>query len=138
MQLGALLFATIIAVQPIVRLVPNTSDLQTICKTKVKIGACTALAGEKLRCACEPDGEQWRIAATAQYVPVMYLGSMSFREHEDQHLRDIDAALKQYLEQLTAARFDKKETCDLAAADAAGRFVSMMADFKVRSNAKRH
>lgn len=122
---------------PIVRLVPNTPDLLRTCNAKTVIGACTAFAGEKLRCACEADGEQWRIAATAQYVPVMYLGSWTFRAHEDEHLRDIDADLRQHLDDLTARRFGSSESCQAVATEAAERFGLVMDQFKLRSNARR-
>ena len=145
MHLALVLLATLTAAhysiytpRPIIRLVPDTSDLMKTCNAKVVIGACTAFAGEKLYCACETDFGQWRIAARAQYVPIMYLGSSTFRQHEDLHLRDIDAGLRQYLDELTARRFESKESCDAAAGESVERFKGVMDEVKIRSNAKRH
>lgn len=121
-----------------VRLVPNMVDMPATCATTRDVRACTAFAGQQLACTCALKGSEWRISARAQYIPVLYLGSFEHRAHEELHIRDVDAALKNDLAELVGRRFASAAECEAAGHAASRSFEAAMDRFKRESNTRRH
>jgi hypothetical protein len=122
----------------LVRLVPNMDDMPKTCATNRDVKACTAFAGQQLTCSCALDGDEWRMSARAQYIPVLYVSNSTYRSHEELHIRDVDAALRNYLDELANRRFATAADCDVAARTASGSFEAVMDQFKIESNMLRH
>ncbi|MHB0970752.1 MAG: hypothetical protein ACYC7A_03370 [Thermoanaerobaculia bacterium] len=122
---------------PIIRFV-RAADLPKNCGTGVRIEACTAFAGQRLTCDCEQRGEEWRIVARAQLIPVMYIVGAKHVVHEREHVDDIRSAVEQHVRSLSAVVFESAERCNAAAASHMAGFTSLMDEFKLASNAARH
>jgi len=123
--------------EPIVVLV-RRFDLAEKCGTTKKIEACTAFVGQRLSCRCEPSGDGWKLAASAQFIPVMYLLGPAHVLHERDHIDDVERSLRAYLGDLQALRFDSAEACQREAAARADSFTRTMDRFKEDSNVMRH
>lgn len=122
---------------PIVRFV-RAADLPKNCGTGVRIEACTAFAGQRLICDCEQRGEEWRMVARAQFIPVMYILGAKHVVHEREHVDDIRSAVEEHVRSLSAVVFKSAERCHAAADSHMVGFTSMMDEFKLASNAARH
>jgi hypothetical protein len=122
---------------PILRFV-RAADLPKNCGTSVRIEACTAFAGQRLACDCEPRGEAWRIVARAQFIPVMYILGAKHVVHEREHVQDIRDAVERHVRSLSAVVFESEESCHAAADSHMAGFTSLMDGFKLASNATRH
>ena len=129
--------SNVLVIGPLVRLV-RAVDLRSICGTTAHVEACTSFAGQVLQARCEAAEGSWRIAATAQFVPVMHLTGLQHVAHEREHIADVEKAAAAHIEGLGKGIFDSAEGCEAASLDAVSRFTRDMDDFKRASNAMRH
>lgn len=113
-------------------------ELQPHCGPDSKIRACTAFAGRRLICACHRDGDAWRMEAGVQFIPVMYLSSPEHVMHERDHINDIRRSVESYVAELRSKRFDSAHACADESSRRSASFVSVMDEFIVQSQLKRH
>ena len=129
--------AELLVPRPLVQLV-RRADLPRVCGTDLPVEACTAFAGQVLTCACERVGEGWGIAARAQFIPVLYLMGGEHVAHERDHIADIEASLRAFLDELEDFRFESLVMCQSFAEGEQRSFVKTMNALKVSSNVQRH
>lgn len=113
-------------------------ELAKHCGTSQWIYACTEFRGETLVCACKREGDRWRIHATAQLIPYIYLWQPAWMSHEMLHLNDIRASLTDYLTVLESTAYESVDACQSDGAVASRDFGAHMDEWKKLSNKKRH
>lgn len=129
--------AHVLVAEPIVVLV-RRFELAGKCGTKAKIEACTAFVGQRLSCRCGLGADAWKLAASAQFIPVMYLLGPDHVSHERDHIDDVERSLRAYLGDLQTMRFESAEACQREAEARTGSFTTTMDRLKEDSNVKRH
>lgn len=120
------------------QIVSGRLDLARACSSGAWIYGCTKFLGEKLSCTCVLERDQWRINATAQFIPYMYLWQPSWIPHENLHIDDIRTSAKKYLEELQSARYSSAADCSRSAEVESAGFTKRMDDWKKISNLERH
>ena len=128
---------TIALEHPRVHLV-DRDDLLIHCRTDKDINGCTEFLGEVLRCRCERQNDNWRISATARFIPYVYVTSLQVVAHEQLHLDDISQQLQTFLTDLTSRPFQSEVTCKADADFEAAVFGLRMNVFRVGSNERLH
>lgn len=123
--------------EPIVEFVRH-ADLQHACGSDTRVEACTAFVGQRLDCTCVPAGDEWKMVAHAQFIPVMYIDGPEHVSHERDHIEDIRLALEKYLGSLRILRFESAEDCRNAAELREATFLGVMDGLKVESQIARH
>jgi len=113
-------------------------DLRIRCRTDKDIAGCAEFLGETLRCHCERRDDAWRIAATARFIPYVYVTSMQLVAHEQSHLDDIRSQLQTFLGDLTAKPFTSEAACQADADFEAAVFGLRMNLFRSDSNERLH
>lgn len=118
--------------------IPTQEALAGPCLTDKPIFACTRFGGRRLDCRCERDGDRWRITAHAQFLSFIYLSESGLLRHERLHIEDVKTDVKDYLQNLSIARFDSSNACEERARDASRAFPAQMEKLQMKSNATRH
>lgn len=127
-----------IRVGPAVRIPVRIRELlPSLCRSGGRsVVGCTFFAEEKLQCDCRRGVAGWRIAAVAEFVPVMYLYK-SFRQveaHEQLHVDDVTAMLQDYLREVVVREFSTEQDCRSAARSVVRGFTPLMNGFRAESN----
>jgi hypothetical protein len=128
---------TIFQEQPRVHLV-DREDLRIRCRSDKEIGGCAEFLGEALQCRCERRDDAWRIAATARFIPYVYVTTMQLVAHEQLHLDDIKSQLQTFLGDLTTKPFTTQVACQADADFEAAVFGLRMNVFRADSNERLH
>lgn len=128
---------TIALEQPRVHLV-DRDDLRIHCRTDKDITGCAEFLGEVLRCRCERRNDNWRISATARFIPYVYVTSLQVVAHEQLHLDDITQQLQTFLTDLTSRPFGSQPACQADADFEAAVFALRMNTFRIDSNERLH
>jgi len=76
-----------------------------------KVEACTEILGATLDCRCSRGSAGWKLSATAQMVPYLYLGEPKWDRHEHAHLDDLRQQVGDYFRQLEGQTFASEEEC---------------------------
>jgi hypothetical protein len=113
-------------------------DLQLHCSTSVPIEACTEILGLRLDCRCRREQGQWVLAGSAQMIPYMYLSTMRWKSHEEEHLDDLRQRTEAYFAELQSRSFDSEQACRDEADFESAVFSLRMDLFRHRSNEKLH
>ena len=92
------------------RLIPR-DELRIYCRTDREIEGCTEFLAEVLQCDCRRVDAGWLMAAHAYLVPYMYLTGPRLEQHEQLHFDDLRQQIGSYLADLTARRFNDRESC---------------------------
>ena len=116
--------------------VPN--DLQLHCSSSVPIEACTEILGIRLDCRCRSQRGRWVLAGSAQMIPYMYLSSMRFKSHEEEHLDDLRQQTEAYFAELESRSFESEQACRDEADFESAVFSLRMDLFRHHSNEKLH
>ena len=90
---------------------------------------CTKLEDARMLCECLEEKDGWRIDASVRAVPSIYIASMSWLQHEMQHVWDFKFYLRSHVKALESRRYETREACDRmlrAAADAFPETVKSM------------
>lgn len=128
---------TIFQEQPRVHLV-DRDDLRIRCRSDKDIGGCAEFLGEALQCRCERRADAWGIAATARFIPYVYVTTTQLVAHEQLHLDDIKSQLQTFLGDLTAKSFTTEAACQADADFEAAVFGLRMNVFRTDSNERLH
>jgi hypothetical protein len=123
--------------RPRVHLV-DRDDLRIHCRTDKDISGCAEFLGEVLSTRCERRDDAWRIAATARFIPYLYVTSLQVVAHEQLHLDDIASQLQTFLGDLTGRPFASETTCRADADFETAVFALRMNTFRVDSNERLH
>ena len=116
----------------------DRDDLRIHCRTDKDIAGCAEFLGETLRVRCERRNDAWRIAATARFIPYVYVTSMTLVAHEQLHLEDVTSQLQTFLGDLTAKAFTSEASCKADADFEAAVFGLRMNLFRTDSNERLH
>jgi hypothetical protein len=128
---------TIFQEQPRVHLI-DRDDLRIRCRSNKDIGGCAEFLGEALQCHCERRDDAWRIAATARFIPYVYVTTTQLVAHEQSHIDDIKSQLETFLGELTARPFRTEVACQADADFEAAVFGLRMNVFRTDSNERLH
>ena len=128
---------TIALDQPRVHLI-DRDDLRIHCRTDKDINGCAEFLGEVLRTRCERRDNNWRISATARFIPYLYVTSLQVVAHEQLHLDDITQQLQTFLGELTSRGFATELACRADADFESAVFALRMNVFRTDSNERLH
>lgn len=123
---------------PRIQFVPNPTVLASLCNTKASIRGCTEFKGRTLRSSCELVTDGWRVRASAQFIPYVFLWQPNVLGHEYEHVGDVRGWAEEYLEEISHSVFELESSCRQAAAEQERGFASRMDQWARASNRKRH
>ena len=124
--------------EPITKIVTSAGELREVCGAAGKYDACTRMIAYRLEATCSPDGDAWRMDATASFRPWIFLERLQSLSHEHDHVRDIRRAAERHLLGLEALRFPTFEACTARSLAENRAFPGAMMQFALDSNLARH
>jgi hypothetical protein len=128
-----------VAVAPArVSLVTNEARLHQICGVEGKLSACTLFVGFRLKANCSSGPWGWRITASAQFRPLMFLLEGRAMKHEYDHVADVRESVQRYLAELEQRHFPAEEACQDETDLARSGFKEQMQRAARDSHVKRH
>ena len=124
--------------EPMTKIVTSAAELRAICGAPGKYDACTRMIAFRLEATCLPDGDAWRMDATASFRPWIVLERLQSLSHEHEHVEDIRRAAERHLLGLEELRFASFEACTARTLTENGEFGATMMRFALDSNLARH
>lgn len=103
---------------------------------KTEVG-CTTFQDVALSCDCRKTARGWKLDATIQAVPHVYVSNFRYLEHEMLHIWDFRKYLGEHVRALAALTFQTRKACDEHAVAAALAFPGTMEKVARLSAAKR-
>ena len=119
-------------------MVKQEAELRRRCEVDIRIDGCTRFAAYELSARCWPGARGWSMTASARFRPYIFLRRRAVLTHEMVHIRDVETATRNHIQQLEDETFPTSAMCDDAAARAITDFPRRLERFIRASNEKHH
>ena len=136
--LTAIAAEPVTVLEPIASVIHNRERLRELCAAAGNYDACTRFVAFRLEGSCAPDGDRWRIEASASFRPFILLWNLRSLSHEQEHIGDLRRSVGALVAGLQATAYESRETCAARLATEERAFGDTLRLLAEESNLARH
>jgi hypothetical protein len=135
---SAIAAESVTVLEPITSVVANRDRLRELCVVDGRYDACTRFIAFRIDGSCVPDGQKWRIDASASFRPFILLWNLRSLSHEQEHVGDLRRSVGGLMAGLGSIAFESRDGCAARLTAEQGAFGDTLRTFATASNLERH